>query len=405
MSILAGKRVVLGVSGGIAAYKALDLASQLVQAGATVDVVMTNAALEFITPLSFEALTKRPVRSGIFEAWTEAGAGHVTLALEADALVVAPATANTLAKLAHGLADDMLSVTALSAAPRGVPLVLAPAMEHHMYAHPATQANLATLRARGAWVVGPEHGRLASGQVGNGRLVAPRRILETLELALGAGGVLAGKHLLVTAGATREAIDPIRMLTNRSTGKMGYAIARAAAHAGARVTLLATPGALSPVEGVALVPVESALELLDAVRAHVVGVDALIMAAAVADYRPARVAEHKIKKADDDLSLTLTRNPDILSSVETPGVVRVGFAAETQHLEANARGKLARKRLDLIVANDARLAMGGDDNAVTLYFADGRVEQLPMASKDAIAEALIERVAALVAARQTHIGD
>ena len=402
MSNLPGKRVVLGVCGGIAAYKALDLASQLVKAGAAVDVIMTTAALEFIRPLSFEALTKRPVYSAVFERWTESGAGHVTLAIEADALVIAPATANTLAKLAHGLADDMLSVTALAAVPRGVPLLVAPAMEQHMFAHPATQTNLATLRARGAWQVGPEHGPLASGLIGHGRLAAPQRILETLELALGAGGVLAGRRILVTAGATREAIDPIRMLTNRSTGKMGFAIARAAAQAGARVTLIATPGALRPVEGVALVPVESALQMLDAVRAHVAHADALVMAAAIADYRPAAVAEHKMKKSDNDLSLTLTRNPDILGTLDTPGVVRVGFAAETQDLEANARGKLARKRLDLIVANDARLAMGGDDNTVTLYYADGRVESLPTAPKDAIARVLIERVAALLVAREAR---
>jgi phosphopantothenoylcysteine decarboxylase/phosphopantothenate--cysteine ligase len=362
---------------------------------------MTSAAQEFIRPLSFQALTKRPVHSGVFEPWTEAGFGHVSLANEADALVVAPATANIIAKLAHGLADDMLTVTALSATPRGVPCVVAPAMEQHMYAHPATQANLATLQARGAWIVGPEHGRLASGLIGQGRLAAPQRILETLELALGADGALAGRHVVVTAGATREAIDPIRILTNRSTGKMGFAIARAAAEAGAHVTLIATPGALTPVEGVTLVPVESALELLEATRTHVAGADALIMAAAIADYRPAEVAEHKIKKSDDDLSLTLTRNPDILQSLDTPGVLRVGFAAETRDLEANARGKLARKRLDLIVANDARLAMGGDDNAVTLFYADGRVETLPIATKDAIAGALIERVATLLAARNS----
>jgi phosphopantothenoylcysteine decarboxylase/phosphopantothenate--cysteine ligase len=401
MSNLPGKRIVLGVSGGIAAYKALDLTSQLVQAGATVDVIMTAAAQEFIRPLSFQALTKRPVHSGVFEPWTESAFGHVSLANDAHALVVAPATANIIAKLAHGLADDMLSVTALSATPRGVPCVIAPAMEPHMFAHPATQANLETLRARGAWVVGPEHGRLASGMLGQGRLASPLRIRETLEMALGAHGALAGQRLVVTAGATREAIDPIRILTNRSTGKMGFAIARAAVEVGARVTLIATPGALTPVEGVTLVAVESALELLEATREHASGADALIMAAAIADYRPAQVAEHKLKKSDDDLSLTLTRNPDILQSLDTPGVLRVGFAAETRDLEANARGKLDRKRLDLIVANDARLAMGGDDNTVTLYYADGRVETLATATKDAIARALIERVAAMLLTRNS----
>ncbi|HYI15035.1 MAG TPA: bifunctional phosphopantothenoylcysteine decarboxylase/phosphopantothenate--cysteine ligase CoaBC, partial [Thermomicrobiales bacterium] len=225
MSILNGKRVVLGVSGGIAAYKAVDLASKLVQTGATVDVIMTRSATEFLRPLSFEAITKRRVHVDVFEPWSETEKGHISLADEADVIVVAPATANTIARLAYGMADDMLTVTLLSATPRGVPLVIAPAMEHHMFTHPATQTNLATLQSRGSWIVGPEHGRLASGAVGQGRLAAPERLVGAIEQALGATGPLAGRHLVVSAGATRESIDPIRILTNRSTGKMGYAIA------------------------------------------------------------------------------------------------------------------------------------------------------------------------------------
>jgi phosphopantothenoylcysteine decarboxylase/phosphopantothenate--cysteine ligase len=297
------------------------------------------------------------------------------------------------------MADDMLTVTCLSATPRGVPLVIAPAMEHHMFIHPATQANLATLQSRGARVVGPEHGRLASGSTGLGRLAAPERILGVVEQALGANGPLAGRHVVVSAGATQEAIDPIRILTNRSTGKMGYAIAAAAIQAGATVTLISAPTSLPPVEGATMVRIGSALELRDAVHAHATGADALIMAAAVADYRPVEIAGDKIKKTDDDMAIRLTRNPDILATVDTPGTLRVGFAAETRDHETNALGKLERKNLDLIVANDARLAMGTDENAVTLYYRDGRVETLDRNAKSDIARQIIARTAELLTAR------
>lgn len=396
VSLLREKNVVLGVSGGIAAYKAIDVASRLVQDGAKVTVVLTRSALEFVTALSFEAITKQRVHSTVFEDWSEAEKGHISLAEEADLLVVAPATANVIAKLAHGIADDMLTVTHLAATPRGTPLIVAPAMEHHMYLHPATQANLEILRARGAVVIGPEHGRLASGAVGLGRLSTPQTIVETMEHVLAAHGPLAGRSVVVTAGATREAIDPIRILTNRSTGKMGYAIARAAILAGASVTLISAPTNLPAVTGAQMVHVESALSMLEAVREHATGADALVMAAAVADYRPLTVAEHKIKKSDEDLAIQLTRNPDILGSIETPGTLRIGFAAETRDLEQNARGKLERKNLDLIVANDARSAMGADTNAVTMYFRDGRTEFVDEQHKERVATVLVERITALL---------
>lgn len=399
MSIIAGKRVVLGVTGGVAAYKAIDLASRLVQAGAHVDAVLTRSATEFVTPFAFQAITQRRVHTDVFEPWTATEKGHVTLAEEADILVVAPATANTIAKLAAGAADDMLSITCLSATPRGIPLLIAPAMEHHMYNHPATQANLEILRARGAFTVGPEHGRFASGAVGTGRMSEPDRIVGAIEWLLGMHGPLHGRHVVISAGATQESIDPIRVLTNRSTGKMGYAIARAAIQAGARVTLITTPTALRPPDGAEIVRVESALQLRDAVREHVTGADALIMAAAVADYRPSEVAPDKIKKSDDDLVLRLVRNPDILGTVETPGTVRIGFAAETRDHEAHALGKLDRKNLDLIVANDARAAMGSDDNAVTLYYRDGRVESLDRTSKLDVASLLIARLVDMLSTR------
>lgn len=399
VAALAHRHVVFGVSGGIAAYKAADLASKLVQAGARVDVIMTGSATRFVQPLTFEAITKRPVHSGVFEGWSEASFGHITLADEADIVVVAPATANTIARLALGMADDMLTVTHLSAIPRGVPLLVAPAMEHNMYHHPSTQANLQTLKQRGAWVVGPEHGRLASGAVGEGRLAPVEQILDTIEQALGAGGTLAGRTVVVTAGATREAIDPIRILTNRSTGKMGYSIARAALRAGADVTLISAPTALGHVYGATVIDVESALSMRDAVQQHAPGADVLIMAAAVADYRPITVAHDKIKKSDDDLTIPLTRNPDILGTVETPGTLRVGFAAETTDHESNALGKLQRKNLDLIVMNDARVAMGSDANAVTLYYRGGRVEQMVESPKTDLGDALIARVAELLQSR------
>ena len=393
MHPLDGIRVVLGVSGGIAAYRAADLTSRLVQTGALVDAILTESATEFVTPLTFQTLTKRPVYTSVFEGWTDSTKGHITLADEADVIVIAPATANTIARLAHGMADDMLSVTCLSATPRGIPLVIAPAMEHHMFMHPATQGNLRLLRDRGAVVVGPEHGRLASGAFGTGRLASIDAIVATIEQALGANGPLTGQHIVVTAGATREAVDPIRMLTNRSSGKMGYAIARASLNAGARVTLITTPTAIPLPHGAEVVHVESALNLLDAVSEHAPTANALVMAAAVADYRPESVADQKIKKSDDDLVLRLTRNPDILLSVQTPGVLRVGFAAETEHHEDNALGKLARKSLDMIVSNDARTAMGNDENSVTIYDRLGGVEHLDLTSKDEIAAALVERVA------------
>lgn len=396
MGLLYEKNVVLGVSGGIAAYKAIDLASKLVQAGANVNVVLTQSALEFVTPLSFEAITKQKVHSGVFEGWSEAEKGHISLAEDADMLVVAPATANVIAKLAHGIADDMLSVTHLATTPRGTPLIIAPAMEHHMYLHPATQTNLETLRSRGASMIGPGHGRLASGAIGLGRLSPPQTIVEVMELALAANGPLAGRRIVVTAGATREAIDPIRILTNRSTGKMGYAIARASALAGASVTLISAPTNLAPVAGTRMIPAESALSMLDAVREHAVGADALVMAAAVADYRPVRAAEHKIKKSDDDLAIQLTRNPDILASVKTPGTLRIGFAAETRDHEKNARGKLERKNLDLIVANDAGAAMGADTNAVTVYHRGGGVEVIDEQQKDDVASMLVARMVDLL---------
>lgn len=394
--ILRNKRIVLGVSGGIAAYKIIELARDLTVAGAQVDVVMTRSAHKFVTPLTFETLTRRPVRTEVFEQWTDAEQGHVSLGEQADVMIVAPATANVIAKLAHGLADDMLSITALSL---NAPLIVAPAMDHHMYCHPATQANLQTLRDRGVQIVGPDHGALASGIVGHGRLVPVGQLLDTIRATLGANGPLAGKEVIVTAGPTREALDPIRFLSNRSSGKMGYALAQAAIDAGARVTLVTGPTALTPPATAKVVHVESAAEMTEAVFELVPNAHALVMTAAVADYRPALVAEHKIKKTNEELTLTMARTTDILASIDQPGLVKIGFAAETTSLLDYAQGKLRAKHLDLIVANDARQSMGSDQGWAYLLRPGEEAEEVGPMPKTALAEVIIDRVAELVAAQ------
>lgn len=394
--MLAGRRVVVGVCGGIAAYKVADLTSQLVKSGAEVDVVMTRAAQEFVTPLTFQSLTHRPVLSDVFAAAREQAVPHVALAERAEVVLVAPATANILAKLAHGLADDMLTCTVLATR---APVVLAPAMEEEMYAHPATQANLALLRQRGCRIVEPAEGRLASGKIGRGRLAEVPVLLAALRAALGARGDLAGRRIVITAGGTHEPIDPVRFIGNRSSGKMGFALAEAARDRGACVTLIAGPTTVEPPPGVALVRVETAIEMCDAVLTAVRDADALVMAAAVADYRPAATLEQKIKRASEELTVRLVRNPDILAAVAaaTAGrpLVRVGFAAETQDIRANARQKLAAKGLDLIVANDVTApdaGFGTDTNRVVLIDAASE-EELPLLSKYEIAWRVLDRVA------------
>jgi len=398
VTVLKGRRVVLGVSGGIAAYKTVELARNLTRAGAQVDVILTQAALEFVTPLTFQTLTMRPVHTAVFESWTQAAKGHISLGEEADVLVVAPATANVLAKLATGLADDMLTVTALATT---APVIIAPAMDHHMYLHPATQHNLRTLKTRGAHLVGPDQGPLASGLVGYGRLVPTARIEDEIRAVLGAEGRLAGCRLVVTAGPTREAIDPIRFLSNRSSGKMGYAVAAAALDAGAEVILISGPSALTPPYTANVMEVETAGEMFDAVERAIDGADALIMTAAVADYRPATVAEHKIKKTEEDLVLSLVRTADILASIRRPGLVKVGFAAETTSVIDYARAKLRSKDLDLIVANEARSTMGSDESAAFLIHHGTEPVAVGPAAKSEVAEAIVDRVAELIAARRT----
>jgi phosphopantothenoylcysteine decarboxylase/phosphopantothenate--cysteine ligase len=402
ISLLEGKHVVLGVTGGIAAYKSADLASRLVQAGALVDVVMTAAATEFVRPLTFQALTHRPVVLEMFSLLQDTDIGHVSLGKRADLMIVAPATANTLAKLAHGLADNMLTTTALAC--RG-PILLAPAMESGMWDNPVTLANVDRLKQRGFHTVGPESGRLASGGHGSGRMSEPAVLLDAARWVLGRRGPLAGTSVVVTAGGTREAIDPVRFVGNRSSGKMGFALAAAARDRGAAVTLIHGAAALEAPHGVKAVAVESCADMQRAVLDSIGEADALVMAAAVADYRPEASASQKIKKDDDRLVLNLVRTPDILAAVGArraagggPRAV-IGFAAETREVLANAREKLARKKLDLIVANDVSAADSGfevDTNRVTLLDASGGMETLPLMSKPAVAEKIIDRLVVLL---------
>ncbi len=402
MSILKDKHILLGVTGSIAAYKAADLASKLTQAGAQVDVILTAAAEKFVTPLTFQSVTGRRAYTDTDLWGGEAHVLHVGLGHSTDLLVIAPCTADTLAKLAHGLADNLLTVTALAAT---CPLVIAPAMDGGMFDAPATQANLAALIERGATVVGPAEGHLASGLLGRGRMSEPAEVLGRIRVALGKREKLAGKKVVVTAGGTQEPLDPVRVLTNHSSGKQGYALAQAALDLGADVCLISTPTALTVPVGARLVPVRTAEEIKDAVLAECADADALVMAAAVADFRPKHVAADKMKKRDGIPQIELEAAPDVLKAVaglrskeKNPRVV-VGFAAESRDLLDNASEKLKSKNLDLIVANDISAADAGfgvETNRVTLLFADGRKESMPLMGKNEVAEAILRTVATLL---------
>lgn len=397
-ALLNGKRIVLGVTGGIAAYKAADLASYLVQQGVQLRVTMTEAATRFVGPMTFEAITRQPVHTDVFDGWSGAEAGHVTLAANADAVVVAPATADAIATMAHGFARDMLSTVLLSTP---APIVVAPAMEHRMWHHPATQENLGVLRSRGVTVVDPETGHLASGATGDGRLASRDRIVAGIRCVLAGNGPLHGCKIVVTAGGTHEAIDPVRFIGNRSSGQMGVAIAEAAFDAGAIVHTVAGPTVrVLPAVG-AVTRIESANDLADAVSELTADADVLIMAAAVADFRPKTVSGSKIKKGPgtDAPTIELTRNPDILASTNREGLVKIGFAAETDDLIENASGKLRSKGLAMIVANDAVATIGSDRSQATLLYATGDSESLPPLPKSDLARLIVDRVARLVGAR------
>jgi phosphopantothenoylcysteine decarboxylase/phosphopantothenate--cysteine ligase len=390
---LARKHVIVGVTGGIAAYKSADLVRRLRERDAEVRVVMTEAACEFIGALTMQALSGNRVRTALFDAEAEAAMGHIELARWADAVVIAPASADFIARLAHGLADDLLATLCVATA---APLVLAPSMNRQMWASAAVQANCNTLAARGVSLIGPAAGEQACGEVGPGRMSEPAEILGALA-ALFAPGLLAGVRVLVTAGPTREAIDPVRYISNRSSGRMGYEIAAAAAQAGASVTLVSGPVNLTPPPAVRVLRVSSAAEMLDAVMAALEGTDILIGAAAVADYRAREYSSDKLKKTSGSLTLTLEPTPDVLAqaAARSPSVFTVGFAAETGDLERNAREKLARKSLDVIAANDvaaAGIGFDAEENELHVFWRSGGV-RLSRAPKSRIARQLIELIA------------
>lgn len=392
MKQLVNKRVIVGITGGIAAYKAAELVRHIKEAGAEVRVVMTPAATHFITPLTLQALSGRPVHLDLLDTTEESAMGHIALARWADAIAVAPATADFMAKLAQGRADDLLSTLCLASI---APLLLAPAMNSMMWQHPATQANAALLRARGVSMIGPAAGEQACGEVGPGRMAEPSGIIEAVA-ALFESGSLQGLRVMVTAGPTREAIDPVRFLGNRSSGKMGYAVAQAAVDAGARVVLVSGPTALAAPDRVVRVQVMSAADMRDAVMARLGECDIFISAAAVADYTVAAPSAQKLKKQGEHLTLELTRTDDIVALVATSESrpYTVAFAAETDELLAHARQKLVAKKVDLVAANWVGAAVGfeSDDNALTVVWKDGSVEW-PAASKSSLARKLISFIA------------
>jgi phosphopantothenoylcysteine decarboxylase/phosphopantothenate--cysteine ligase len=369
----------------------LDLASKLMQAGALVNTIMSYGATQFVTPLAFRSITHRAVVTDSFDPDSEYSVEHVALAQQADVIVVAPATVHCIAKLALGLADDPLTTTIVAAK---CPLVVAPAMDGNMYDHPATQANLATLQERGVVIAGPGTGRLASGLTGMGRLLETPELLGHISYAMGKNGDLAGKTVVVSAGGTMEPIDPVRVITNHSSGKMGYALAEAARDRGADVVLVTAPTSLPEPALMKVVQVRTAEQMGEAIQSHLKKADALIMAAAVADYRPTEAADQKIKKADDDLSISLAKTTDILKSAKGD-FVRVGFAAESQNLVENAKAKVGSKQLDLIVANDITAegsGFGSDTNKVTLIDRDLAVEELPLLGKYDVSNRILDRV-------------
>ena len=398
MMALADKHIVLGVTGSIACYKAVDLASKLTQAGARVDVALSYGATRFVAPLAFRSITHRPVVTDAYDPAAELANEHIALAQRADILVIAPATAHCIAKLAAGLADDPLTTTALATR---APLLLAPAMDGGMYDHPATQENLDKLRQRGVRIAGPAAGRLASGLSGMGRMLEPAELLGHIAALLGREGDLAGRTIVVSAGGTQEPIDPARIVTNHSSGKMGYALAAAARDRGAKAILITAPTALPPPPLVEVIGVQTAEQMAAAARQATADADALIMAAAVADYRPATAAEQKIKKSDAAFTLELKPTIDILTTLRGD-FLRVGFAAESENLRENAAAKVRRKDLDLIVANDitdADSGFGSDTNRVTLIDRAFQVEELPLLTKEEVSHRILDRVVGLLGER------
>jgi phosphopantothenoylcysteine decarboxylase/phosphopantothenate--cysteine ligase len=392
---MGGKHILLGVTGGIAAYKSPDVVRRLIERGAEVQVVMTDGAREFVAPLTFQAVSGREVRSDLWDENAERAMSHIELARWADLILIAPATADFLARLTHGMADNLLSTICLASS---APVAVAPAMNRLMWSNAATQANIAQLRARGVHVFGPDSGSQACGETGEGRMMEPADIAAATFALLPAEGPLKGRKLLITAGPTREKIDPVRFISNRSSGKMGYAVAQAARDRGAEVVLVSGPVSLCAPAGVRRICVESAQQMHDAVMQEIAGTDIFIGTAAVADYRPIAPAECKIKKTSDRLELCMERTVDILHTVaqRADRPFTVGFAAETNDVEAHAQAKLKRKNLDLIAANEVGdcKVFEQEDNALTLFWPDGGKLELGAAPKTVLAAKLMDFIAA-----------
>ncbi len=392
-----GKTIVLGITGSIAVYKAVDLASQLTKSGACVNVIMTDAAMEFVTPLTFRNITGRPVVTSLFELASEYNVEHVALADSADAVIISPATANTIAKLALGIADNILTCTVLATK---APVIVAPAMDDNMWNNATTQNNIKKLKSLGVTIIGPESGRLASGRIGKGRFIDIEHIISSVNNLLHKNNDFTGKRIIITAGGTRESIDPVRCITNNSSGKMGYALAEAARDRGADVILITAPTALPRPALVKVIDVVTAKEMLHAVKKMTSKAHVLIMAAAVADFRPARISKNKIKHdALPGMMIKLEKTRDILSTV-TGDFLRVGFAAESNAIVANAKNKLMSKKLDLIIANDITLkgsGIGSDNNQVIIVNSNGTVNELPLLPKREVADKILDEVAKLLA--------
>ena len=392
-----GKSILLGISGSISSYKAVDLASKLVQHGADLDVIMTSSAAQFIAPLTFESIIHKPVIQDVFTSGSEEGIYHISATEQADLVVIAPATANMIAKIANGLCDDPVSLAVLSSK---APVIVCPAMDGHMYQNPATQENIQKLTDRGIVLVGPTTGHLASGSIGQGRLVEPSDILGHIRLLLGQTGDLAGRKIVVSAGGTQEAIDPVRFLGNRSSGKMGYALAEAAIDRGANTVLIAAPNNLTNPIGAKILEVVTAKETHRAILNEMEDCDILIMPAAVADWRPKETSKNKIKKNDlENWSITLQKNEDILRSIKEADLVKVGFAAETENTLSQARQKLNEKNLNLIVANNVTetdIGFGSENNEVILIDREGNVNELGLLSKYEIGQHILNAVAPML---------
>ena len=390
---LTNKRIVLGVTGSIACYKALELASKLVQNGALVDTIMTKSSQEFLTPLAFKSITHRDVVTNMYDINSEFAINHVGLAESADIIVIAPATANTISKISNGMSDDSLTTTVLASK---CPILIAPAMDGNMFDNPATQNNIATLISRGVFISGPEYGRLASGLIGNGRMTSPKNLVDIITMTLGSKGDLSGKKILISAGGTTEPIDPVRFITNKSSGKMGYSIAAAARDRGANVTLVSASNMLENPIGIQIKRVRTSSEMYDVITKEITEMDAIIMAAAVSDWTPKKYSNSKSKKnGSENWSIELIKTTDIIANISKPNLIKIGFAAESDNLIKNGKSKIQSKSLDLIIANDILDKENGfesDTNKVSIIHPNGDVEIIPTMPKYEVGNEILDRM-------------